>query len=309
MSGPLCVLQWGDECGLSSTTRHLLLVLAIRLGGKKHCWPRIWSLMQDTGLSKPTVISGLQDLVVAGIIAIIKKGRTQEYHFLRPLVVLERDTTGQTALPVRGQRQVKPVDRSAGMNGQSGLPVDGVDRSNLASRMVKNPAEKGKAALPRILKEIKKERAAVPPKAPDGAEARKDLDSGGGGGSGPAPAPEPPAKAPVLGTTTSGGGYITPTPTVRSSDAYLDNPSADDALPKAEADAITDDGPVVDPAKALAEYERVKRALRSHNYPPRAASLTADEQIAVCNDKPRIKPAYLPADVLRQMPHRRLAAA
>jgi hypothetical protein len=100
----------------------------------------------------------------------------------------------------------------------------------------------------------------------------------------------------VIGTT-GGGGYITPTP-ARSSDDYLSNPSPDDALPKAEDELDVADRPV-DPATALREFDRVKQALRSKNYPPRAATLTRDEQRDLCADKPRIKPLYLPDAVLR----------
>jgi hypothetical protein len=94
----------------------------------------------------------------------------------------------------------------------------------------------------------------------------------------------------VLGATPGGGGSQALTIPGRSSDAFLDDPSPDDALPKAEADPL--DAPV-DPARALAAFAEMRHALRMKAYPPRAAVLSREEQMALCDPLPRPKAAYL----------------
>ena len=59
-----------------------------------------------------------------------------------------------------------------------------------------------------------------------------------------------------------------------------------------------DDNPPVDPGVALAVLDDLKRLLRMRAYPPRAAAMSADEQIAEIAPR-RPKPSYLPEAQLR----------
>jgi len=59
-----------------------------------------------------------------------------------------------------------------------------------------------------------------------------------------------------------------------------------------------DDNPPVDPGVVLAELESLRRSMRMTAYPPRAAALSADEQIAEIAPR-RPKPSYLPDAQLR----------
>jgi hypothetical protein len=59
-----------------------------------------------------------------------------------------------------------------------------------------------------------------------------------------------------------------------------------------------DDNPPVDPGVVLAELESLRRSMRMTAYPPRAAALSADEQIAEIAPR-RPKPSYLPETQLR----------
>ena len=58
-----------------------------------------------------------------------------------------------------------------------------------------------------------------------------------------------------------------------------------------------DDNPPVDPGVVLAELESLRRSMRMTAYPPRAAAMSADEQIAEIAPR-RPKPNYLPDDAL-----------
>ena len=87
--------------------------------------------------------------------------------------------------------------------------------------------------------------------------------------------------------------------------SYLDQLRARRAQPMVVGQEVVrgevlaeDDNPPVDPGVALAVLDDLKRSLRMRAYPPRAAALSADEQIAELVPR-RPKPAYLPDAQLR----------
>ena len=86
MTAPAFV--WAMEQGfahqLLPSDRLTLIVLADRGNCKRVCWPSLQLLMEDTGLSKRTLLTVVHRLANAGLISIEKWGRRQKYHILRP---------------------------------------------------------------------------------------------------------------------------------------------------------------------------------------------------------------------------------
>jgi hypothetical protein len=272
-------MERGATLTLKPAVRLVLLCLADMANGAKVCWPGQARLVQFTGLAPNTVMVSLRRLADMQLIRVEDRlGFASRYHVLRP------------DAPANGV-----VDTPA--NHVVVTPANGVV---LPPQNVPTHPRKSKATPPHDLRrpppnrgdEPFKNQVSEPLDARDAREGKpaKDSDSGEKASKPAAAPPATPPKAPVLGATPGGGGSQALTIPGRSSDAYLDAPSPDDALPKAEADPL--DAPV-DPARALAAFAEMRLALRMKAYPPRAAVLSREEQMALCEARPRPKALYL----------------
>ncbi len=280
-------LERGRALDLLPADRLVLIYLADMANGIKECWPGQPLIESFTGLAPKTVRASIHRLAEAQLIRVIlTPGKVTRYLILRP------DTPANGAggndqdpgkmsptTPVNGggaPRQNVPAHpstiRPAPQHHSSVTPVNG-------------------APDPSYTQEKTLERAGA-------REAKQDFQIREEEEGGASP-PVSPAEAPAVAAT-AGGGDI---PEVRSSDAWLDDPTPDDALPKAEADSLDDDAPATkeavaqSAARAIAE---ITQSLRMRAYAPgRASSFTRNEMVDVLEEKPRIKPAYLPDALLR----------
>ena len=265
----------GRALGLPALDRLLLMVLSDMANGARVCWPLLQTLMLETGIRKRALIITLQRLEAAGLIRIEKWGRSQRYHILRPIDDGEqvhhahRSNSGKVhsahPLPTNGAA-------NASVNGAPDALVSH-ERCTNGLGKVHQTTRKGAPDAPRTLLNQERE--------PSGAHAReagKILSF---------PEKESTAPKPV------------------EFGSYLDQLRARRAQPLVVGQEVVrgevlaeDDNPPVDPGVALAVLDDLKRSLRMRAYPPRAAALSADEQIAEIAPR-RPKPSYLPDAQLR----------
>ena len=257
MSAP--AFAWAMERGatlkLKPADRLVLLYLADMANGEKVCWPGQEKIVEFTGLALRTVRVSLQRLHGLQLIrAETRDGFVTRYHVLRTDTPANHPGNSYQGTPANSL----PLPRQI-------VPTHpGKSCSEPRQMVALTPAN-----CPPDPFSTQEETLKTRVGAREGKQAKVE-DSGEEASKPVAPVSEPP-KAPVIGVATPGGGQsYTP--------------------PKAEADPL--DAPV-DPETVRAAFAEMRHALRMKAYPPRAAVLSRHEQIALCDDRPRPKAAYL----------------
>lgn len=298
MSAPIC--GWAFNTGrarkLSPSERLVLWALAEHVNGRRAdltCWPSLDLLEADTGLARTTVVAVLKSLAAHALIAVAKRGRGHQYTLLA-VGNVHRSPVANT-----NRSSVGNVHRSEAPSGSNGAPVSG-------SPPVGKPHATGSKCQPRAVANVHSNLLKEPLKEPVAREEARSgaasgpepgrEDSSGGSGAPPAPPVPGPAKAPTIGksdSTNGSGGYIQPNPP-RSSNAFLDDPSPHDALPcEIDHDVLRSDLPdpdaPVDPEYVRAVVAELRHELRMRAYPPRAATMSPDDQADAVTEKSRPK--------------------
>jgi Helix-turn-helix domain len=288
VSAPICgwAFNTGRAKGLLPSERLVLWALAEHVNGQRAdltCWPSIDLLQEDTGLTRPTVITALRSLVSHALVAVSKRGRGHEY----------------TLLSVKKAHQlpVKNPHRPNGVTGKNESPVE-------VSPPVKKPDSTGKKSIPgsvknphsNLLKEPLKEpvaREEARSGAASGPEPGREDSSGGSGAPPPAPMPGP-QKTPDT-TTTPGGDTF---------NAYLDAPNPARAIPAEIGQEVIRADPLdlpVDPEYVHATVTELKHEWRMRAYPGRAATMSREDQSDAVLGKPQPKPHHLTGPYLAAM--------
>jgi hypothetical protein len=276
MSAP--AFAWALERGcvlkLRPSDRLVLLYLADMANGVRVCWPGQPLIERYTGLKNNTVRASINRLAELQLIRVeATPGKVTRYHILRPLT--PANGTGDTP---SNQQGVTPS------NGTGAPPQNGI---GYPLKRVAAPPQTGTStpANGHTDPSITQERD---PRARAPAREAGKISSVGKKQEEAAPPPAPPA--------TPGGDTF---------NDFLDEPTPTKALPcEIEQDVIHADVPEPDqPVDPLA-FKALIAAIAcgfKNNYPIRATDLSRSEQIDLCQVKPRIRPAYLPDAVLRQL--------
>ena len=273
MTAPACgwAFNTGRERNLSATERLMLWAMAERTnptrdGGKYLCWRSLTGFMEDTGLTRPTVVEAKRSLVSAGLIRITKDGQRD----IMELLVGDA-LTGKKSVPVL----VNPVYQSATPTGKKSTPVTG---KKTPLELVKNRPSTGKKSALEPLKEPLKEpleRACARAAASGLEPEREDFQSKEEGGT-PPPAPSP------------------------------DRPSQDAAAPTPDSCAADPADRPVDPAHVREQVAGLVHELSMRAYPPgRAMPFTRNEQDDILRPRHRLGAKPLPPEILASMAHRR----
>lgn len=306
---------------LTAAQRVVLIALAERANGERTCFPSEQTLAGDCELSRRSVIAAVQYLrAERGLIELVsdpseraeilgkagarKTARVNVYRILRP-------ADGEKSAHTNG---AKSAHSHQGNGAKSALSTDheGAKYSHNRSDGAKSALSGDFNGAKSASRECKKRHIEGAPFAHEPLNESLQEKKREDRNAGKQEEPRPPPKAPVLGATAGGdSAYIAPTP-ARSSDAFLDNPSPDDALPKAVAkraatlamagaDAVTTEVPEPDqPVNPQAFQALIGSLARGwqNNYPPRLTQLTAAEQRDVCQPPPRFKASRLTPEQL-----------
>ena len=269
----------GRALGLPALDRLLLMVLSDMANGARVCWPLLQTLMLETGIRKRALIIALQRLEAGGLIRIEKCGRSQRYHIMRPI-----DDGEQVHHTHRSNGGKVHAAHPLATNGARAAPIKGASDAPISHERCTNghgkvhqTTRKGAPDAPRTLLNQERE--------PSGAHARE--------------------AGKILSFPEKEDGTPQPAPRPVEFGSYLEQLRARRAAPLAMGQDVVrgepmseDDNPPVDPGVVLAELESLRRSMRMTAYPPRAAALSADEQIAEIAPR-RPKPSYLPEAQLR----------
>lgn len=173
--------------GIKATTRHLLTVLAIHADDDTgHCFPSVSVLVDETGMNRKTIQSGLRELKDAGILTDTGEriGRT------RQVIVYRVDTTIKQALK-RNSTEIGPGPFSTGKRPKNG-------RKEAQNRATEKTWKKQEKYNPPCIPPTGDDRhdddsapasdqhAQNPAPDPTGDARAGDGDPGGGGGGQPA---------------------------------------------------------------------------------------------------------------------------
>jgi hypothetical protein len=236
--------------------------------GLKVCWPGQPLIERYTGLKNNTVRAAINRLAALQLIRVEgTPGKLTRYHILRP----DTPANGDGGTPAK-EHMVTPA------NGTRAPPQSGTGHPLNCGG---GPPQKG---------------ALTPANGHTDPLSTQEED------------PKRRASAPEAGKILSFPEKDgTPQPTTRPVEfgSYLEQLRARRAQPLVVGQEVVrgepvpeDDNPPVDPGVALAVLDDLKRSLRMRAYPPRAAALSADEQIAEIAPR-RPKPSYLPDAQLR----------
>ena len=236
--------------------------------GLKVCWPGQPLIERYTGLKNNTVRAAINRLAALQLIRVEgTPGKLTRYHILRP------DTPANgTGVTPANQHRVPPANGD-GVPPQSGTGYPLNCGGGPPQKGALTPAN-GHTNPFSTQKKNPKRRASAP-------EAGKILSFPKKDGT-----PQPATRPVKFGS-------------------YLEQLRAKRAQPLVVGQEVVrgkvlakDDNPPVDPGVALAVLDNLKRSLRMQAYPPRAAAMSADEQIAEIAPR-RPKPSYLPEAQLR----------
>jgi hypothetical protein len=299
--------EWASEKGrqmkLSCPERVVLWQLARRAVSKGFCWPSVVQLMEDTGLARQTVLTVVHKLDALGLITITRQGQKHVYTVHYPV----QNKTGERS-DIRPEEPRRPVQNKTG--GRSDIrPDEASDRSkNQPEPVQKRDANRSKIATRTSKEEPEKEpyarvrtREAVAcdrePEKEDFKIEKENVD--------PPPAAQPDTFNAHLENPTAGSALPNVVPMPRRA-ARLAMPPGETVTAE-----LPDDEQPLDTERALAEFARVKQALRSRNYPPRAPILDSEQQQDVYRAA-QIRPgaAHLTGDhlvIARQMAARRFS--
>lgn len=261
-------LERGATLALRPSDRLVLLYLADMANGVKVCWPGQPLIERFTGLKNNTVRAAINRLAELQLIRVEgTPGKLTRYHILRP----DTPANGQGGTPANEHR-VTPA------NGDGVPPQTG---TGYPLNCGGGPPQKG---------------ALTPANGHTDPFSTQEED------------PKRRASAPEAGKILSfpekAGGTPPPAPPADDFNAWVDG------LPKraqplvVEQDVVrgepmpADDNPPVDPGVVLAVLDDLKRSMRMKAYPPRAATMSADEQAeALCPRRPQAH--HLPAAQLQ----------
>ena len=274
---------------MTASQRLVLIALAERANGEMVCFPSFDLIAEDCEISRRAAAAAVHFLAVErGLVSFVtdpaeraaifaKAGKRRNldvniYRINRP----EMPNGSAENAPLSSAKSAPhcSAENARGAKSAPGRSAKSARgrSATIAPRVVQNfPGRSATIALEPLNESLK-----LPLQAPQAREASKEIEEM----EATAPPPAPPRKPPEHGTTTDGIRHHTEAPALaaRSSDAFLRDPSPDDALPKAEADAIT-----VDPeeqariaAQLAALVQTMTRKLQ-RNFPPRLSALTTDE--------------------------------
>lgn len=273
-------LERGATLKLLASDRLVLIYLADMANGEMVCWPSQETIVRWTGLALRTVREALHRLDARQLIRVESSaGCLPKYHILRPIT--PANGSGVTGVDPGRMSPTTPANGN-GEPRQNVPTYPGKSGTEPRQMVPKTPADR--IPDPSTTQE-RDPRARAPAR-----EGRQDFQIREAGKQAAAPPPMPPALVPVPAATRGGTD-------LRSSDAFLDDPSPNDALPcEIEQEVIHADLPDPDGPPPPGAFQALIASIASgfqNNYPARAPNLSPSEMIDLCEDTHTIKPNYL----------------
>ncbi len=258
---------------LVPSDRLVLIALANRANGLGYCWPGRPTLAGDTGLSARTVHTSAYRLQAEGLIRMELRGRCTYYFILRS----EADAEPEQVQPLHDSppEQVQPLHQSHPPSVQPLHQSGSEQMQQLHDNRCNQQQMNGAAVAPKTTKETtKKTETRARPR--EGKVFHSDFGRKEVAAAPPAPEREPTARE----------------------------------IEAARAKAAAELAGLPDGLRDV--FQSLGSAMAGVAYAPgRSSSLSRDEQLAVLNPRPKIKPAYLSPEQLpmRNQLYRRVSIA